>query len=125
VTLGRREERIANNETRFRDINERLEQGLRHVRHAPELLEFVCECGDRECEALIRLTLDEYEDVRRDSRRFAVVPGHVFPQTERVIGGNERYQLIEKFGEAVDITDAADHRAAGEPGGRRAAEDDG
>jgi hypothetical protein len=119
VTLGSREERIARNEARFRDINERLEQDLRHVRHAPELLEFVCECGDRACKALVSLTFAEYEDVRRDSRRFAVRPGHVFPDTERVVAVNERFQVIEKFGSAVEITDATDARAEG-PGGRRA-----
>lgn len=111
-----RKTRIAKNETRFRDINERLEQGLQHVQHAPELQEFVCECGSRECEQLIHLTFDEYEAVRRDSRHFAVVPGHVFPETERVIGGNERYQLIEKFGPSVEVADAADHRAPGDAG---------
>jgi hypothetical protein len=119
VTLGPREERIARNEARFRDINERLEQGLRHVQHTPELLEFVCECGDRECEALVSLTFAEYEDVRRDSRHFAVRPGHVFPDTERVIAAYERYYVIEKFGEAVELTDAADERSDG-PRGRRA-----
>ena len=121
MTLGSREERIARNEARFRDINERLEQGMRQVRHAPELLEFVCECGDRDCDALVPLTFAEYEDVRRDSRHFAVRPGHVIPDTERVIATGERFQVIEKFGAAVELTDAADERAEG-PGGRRADE---
>jgi len=119
VTLGPREERIARNEARFRDINERLEHGMRHVRHRPDLLEFVCECGDRQCEALVSLTFAEYEDVRRDSRHFAVRPGHVFPDTERVIATGDRFHVIEKFGEAVELTDAADERVEG-PDGRRA-----
>ena len=113
-----RRKRIAKNETSFRDINERLEEGLHQVRHTPELLQFVCECGSRDCEQLISLTFDEYEAVRRDSRRFAVVPGHIFPDTERVVDGNERYDVIEKFGEAVEVTDAADHRALGTTGRR-------
>jgi hypothetical protein len=57
--------------------------------------------------------------VRRDSRRFVVRPGHVFPHTERVIATNERFHTIEKFGEAVELTDAADQRVEG-PRGRRA-----
>ena len=118
MTSDWRQKRIAKNETSFRDINERLEDGLRQVRHTPELLEFVCECGDRDCEELVSLTFEEYEDVRRDSRRFAVVPGHIFPETERVLGGNERYQVIEKFGAAVEVTDAADHRELGTSGRR-------
>ena len=118
MTSEWRKARIAKNETSFRDINERLDQGLRRVRHAPELQEFVCECGDRECEAMVSLTFGEYEDVRRDSRRFAVVPGHVFPETERVVIRHARYEVLEKFGKAVEYADAADQRAPG-TGGRR------
>jgi hypothetical protein len=110
--------RIARNETRFRDINERLEDGLRQIADDPELLEFVCECGNRNCEQHVRLTFSEYEAVRRDSRHFAVVPGHAAPETERVVGGNERYEVVEKFGTPVALVDAADRRSPGE-GGRR------
>ena len=62
------------------------------------------------------LTFEEYEAVRKDSRRFIVVPGHVFPETERVVARNERYEVVEKFGEAVNVADASDRRS---PGGRR------
>ncbi len=113
-----RQKRIAHNEASFRDINERLEESLRHVRHTPELLRFVCECGDRRCESSVCLTFDEYEAVRRDSRRFAVVPGHVFPETEHVVAGNDRYEVVEKFGHAVELTDAADRRELGLSGRR-------
>ena len=118
MTTDWRASRIAKNEASFRDINERLDQGLRQVRHAPQLQRFVCECGDRECEALVLLTFEEYEEVRSDSRHFAAVPGHVFPETERVVRGNTRYEVLEKFGEAVSYADATDQREPG-PGGRR------
>ena len=57
--------------------------------------------------------------MRKDSRRFAVVPGHVFPETERVVAGNERYEVVEKFGEAVEVTDAADRRELGRRASQR------
>ena len=120
MSLSLREARIAKNETRFRDINERLEQGLRQVRDAPELQEFVCECGSRTCEELVSLTFDEYEAVRRDSRRFAVVPGHVAPDTESAVERHERYEVVEKAGDAVDVADEADHRSPGDTGRRSA-----
>jgi hypothetical protein len=116
VTLEWRQKRIAQNETSFRDINERLAQGLRTVRHTPELLSFICECGDRGCEAFVSMSLEEYEAVRRDSRRFAVVPGHVFPEAERVVASHERFQVVEKTGDAIEVTDAADHRVLGTRG---------
>ena len=118
MTADWRERRIAKNETSFRDINERLEQGLRQVRHTPDLLEFVCECGDRECETLISLSLEEYEAVRSDSRRFAIAPGHVFPEVERVVDERDRYLVIEKFGDSIELTDAADQRGLGTSGRR-------
>jgi hypothetical protein len=118
VTSEWRQKRIADNEASFRDINERLERGLRQVRHTPERVSFLCECGDRGCGASLSLTFDEYEAVRRDSRRFAVVPGHVFSETERVVAGNERYEVVEKFGVAAEVTDAADRRRRGITGRR-------
>ena len=118
MTLDWRKRRIAQNEASFRDINDRLEQGLRHVDHGEGLQEFLCECGDRNCEAHIRLSFDEYEAVRRDSRRFAVVPGHVYPETERVVHAGDRYEVVEKCGPAVDVADEADSRLPGERGRR-------
>lgn len=113
-----RQQRIAKNETSFREINERLKGDLQPLPHGPALEQFICECGDRACESLISLTFEEYEAVRRDSRRFAVVPGHVFPESERVVYSAERYEVVEKFGDAVTIADAADHRALGSEGRR-------
>jgi hypothetical protein len=112
VSLEWRQQRIARNESSFRDINERLERGLRQVRHAPERLPFICECGDRGCEASVLVSFEEYEAVRRDSRWSLVVPGHVFPEAERVVAGNDRYEVVEKIGAAVDVTDALDPRGA-------------
>ena len=109
--MDERKRRIAENETRFRDINERLKQGLKRVPHRPEVLEFICECGDRGCEEHVTLTIEEYEAVRQSSRRFATVPGHALPDVERVVERHDRYEVVEKTGDAVEIADAADTRA--------------
>jgi hypothetical protein len=114
-----REKRIAKNEASFREINERLEQGLRQVQHNPDLLTFICECGDQNCDAHIHLSLSEYEHVRLDSRHFAVVPGHAFPTVEQVLSSNDRYDVVEKLGEATELTDRTDRRATGSTGRRK------
>ncbi|HEX4525855.1 MAG TPA: hypothetical protein VH108_03855 [Gaiellaceae bacterium] len=44
---------------------------------------FVCECDDRHCDALIRLTLREYE-VARSSADYLVAPGHQVGQASIV-----------------------------------------
>ena len=37
---------------------------------------FLCECRDRHCFAGISLTLEDYERVRSDPRRYLTVAGH-------------------------------------------------
>lgn len=117
-----REERIAKNEANFREINERLEQGLRRVPHNPDLLTFICECGEQTCDKHVRLSFSEYEHVRRDSRHFAVVPGHTFPSVERVLSSNDRYEVVEKIGESTSLVDERDRRAPGSTGRRDGAQ---
>lgn len=42
-----------------------------HAAHVP----FICECDDERCDALLRLTLDEY-DIARAAADYLVTPGH-------------------------------------------------
>ena len=46
----------------------------------PGRLPFICECADRACMEIIRLSIDEYEEVRADGKhgvRDSVVPWDV------------------------------------------------
>ena len=62
---------IALNETTFREVNEGIEEGRRE---REGLVPFVCECGELGCNAVVRVTLREYEGVRAGSRCFLVAP---------------------------------------------------
>ncbi len=105
-----RARRLARNEARFRDINERLERDLTQLGvDGPQ--EFVCECGDRDCAELVPLSLDEYEHTRSNPRWFAVVPGHVFPAVEEVVERHPRYEILEKVGATAEIAADADPRS--------------
>ncbi len=42
------------------------------------------------------MTIDEYEEVRADPRRFAVAPDHVETQIERVVEDEGRFLVVEK-----------------------------
>jgi hypothetical protein len=44
----------------------------------------------------MRLTRAEYESVRSEPARFAVLPGHVFSEAERVIEEHDGYLIVEK-----------------------------
>jgi hypothetical protein len=91
MALGQ-ESRLAINETPFQEANDRL----RHLYESGVTLgddaEFVCECGDRQCTETIRMSLVEYEAVRREDRML-VAFGHV--SYERVVGVGARYLIVE------------------------------
>ncbi len=105
-----RGDRAARNEALFRRVNERVEE----VNQAFEPIlgdsDFFCECADIECMEKIRMTLREYEALRADSTHFAVKPGHVFPEDERIVDERVGYVVVEKFGVAGERAAQLDPR---------------
>lgn len=91
-------ERIALNETLFRDVNENISGIAEEGRH--EEPHFVCECGERSCNEKIALAPDAYASVRANPLLFIVKPGHEIPAAERVVERHERYVVVEKPPEA-------------------------
>lgn len=87
-----REERLAANEARFREINESAQPR----RESQGTGRFVCECADRSCSAWITVPPEEYVEVRAHPRRFVIVPGHELPDVESVVERREGYLVIEK-----------------------------
>jgi hypothetical protein len=108
--MDERRRRIAEHEVRFRDINERLHEGIVGVVEADELIDFLCECGAADCRDGLRVTLGEYEAVRSSSRQFAVVPGHEIPDVEDVIRREDRFVVVRKHEDTTAIVAAADPR---------------
>jgi hypothetical protein len=92
--------RQARNEALHREVNERLAEMDKQT-HSwagdDELFDFMCECaaGDG-CNARVRMKLSEYEQVRQQDDRFAVVPGHEVADIERVVDAHERYVVVDK-----------------------------
>jgi hypothetical protein len=85
-------QRVAMNEATFRKVNE----GMKDGQDASGLLSFVCECGRLHCTSIIRLGLAEYEGVRANARRFAIVDGHEILEAEEVVERHDRYLVVEK-----------------------------
>jgi hypothetical protein len=70
-------ERIARNDSAFREANEQIGAKAReHHTAADQPVPFICECADPSCTSILQLTLVEYEDVRGDSRQFMNALGH-------------------------------------------------
>jgi hypothetical protein len=95
---GRKEVEGATTQSLFREVNERIE-GIGE-RQAVADGEVLCECAKTDCTDVIPMTREEYETVRRLPTHFLVAPGHVVREIERVVEENERYMVVEKFGEA-------------------------
>jgi hypothetical protein len=106
-----REERIARNESAFRDANEKIEAAA--VKY--ELVEevpFICECAMESCTEIVRLSLAEYEEVRSAPTRFFVAPGH--QASEGVVGllsERKGYVVLEKEGRAGEVATDLDPRS--------------
>ena len=105
-----RHERLARNESLFREVNERISELTVHQVGEPEP-RFVCECSRTECSELMDLTLDEYEAVRADPARFALVRGHEIPEIERVVDEHAATFVVEKIGDAAVVAAQLDPRA--------------
>ena len=103
--------RIAANESRFRQINERLEEDLRRLPVDGEPVTFVCECGQLSCVDPVPLTIDEFERVRQDPHLFAIVPGHEIPDAEDVVAREERFFVVRKHVETEELVEETDARS--------------
>jgi hypothetical protein len=88
-------QRVAMNEATFRKVNEGMQVG----QDPSGMLTFVCECGRLRCTALLRLTRAEYEAIRANPRRFAIIDGHEILEAEEIVERHDRYLVVEKTGD--------------------------
>jgi hypothetical protein len=106
-----REERVARNEATSREINERLEEAHEDA-PSDRYLRMMCECGLAVCDRTIAITTPEYEQIRNDPRRFAVVRDHVLPDVEDVVEEHDRFVIVVKReGTPAEVAEAEDPRS--------------
>lgn len=106
-----REQRIVFNEALFREVNERVRELEASPGEPMDTILCVCECGDETCTQRIELTLGEYDLLRRNAARFAVVPGHeASPDVEVVVERSERFTVVEKTAAAARLARRLDPR---------------
>jgi hypothetical protein len=89
-----REVRAAKNEALFREVNERIKDLA--LDQLSDWSDVLCECSDPHCAATMQVTIGEYEAVRANGTRFALVAGHEDRSIERVVDRNERFIVVEK-----------------------------
>ena len=105
--MERRHELQARNEAMLRTVNDRIsaldaEAGWADPDHR---FDFQCECGNPGCDGRVPMSLSEYEEVRAQRDRFAVVPGHENDAIEDVVERNERYFIVDKRREVEHLVE--------------------
>jgi hypothetical protein len=105
------EERLARNESFFRQVNERIKDVADGIEGGDDRYEFLCECSDPSCTDRLTLTSAEYEEVRASPRRFVLAPGHVSPEVEHVVETQADHIVVEKDGVAGRIAADLDPRS--------------
>ena len=109
-----RSRRIGMNESLFRNVNEQLESLTVRFRDNATTLELVCECGDPECDAPLRVDRDEYERTRRNPVLFLVIPGHEIADVEEIVASGDGFDIVRKReGAPAAVARATDPRDAG------------
>jgi hypothetical protein len=103
------QQRIARNESIFRNVNEAIESGHWPGEDATPLA-FRCECGRLGCSRLIEITVGDYERVRAHARRFLIVCDHDISKAETVVETHADYVVVEKRGEAGRVAAVTDPR---------------
>jgi hypothetical protein len=101
--------RVGENESLFRQVNERVEELAGNLDLPTQ---FVCECGRAGCDARLSVPLDEYERVRAHGRRFILAAGHERSEVEKVIDERDGWLVVEKTGEAGEAAEQEDPRQA-------------
>jgi hypothetical protein len=104
-----RYERQARNEGLMRTVNERIaaldKRGAEWAVPGQQF-EFRCECGRTGgCDGQVLMTLAEYDRVRRQRDRFAIVPGHETDRIEHVVERDERYVIVDKRDEVEPLVE--------------------
>src|SRR4051812_39268632 len=101
-----REIRATRNQAIFRAINEKIASLNDAFGVVAGTFSVACECADNTCIALLEILPDAYHDVRKNPRRFVVLPEHVQPDVEDVVSTAEGYTVVEAIGSGASVADA-------------------
>lgn len=93
--------RVAQNEVVLREVNEKIAEKTsdleaRGLAARDETSEYLCSCGQPDCDQSLRLTLDEFEKAHEREDQFIVAPGHQLAAIEEVVADHGTYAVVRK-----------------------------
>ena len=106
-----RHERLARNESLFREVNERINDLTAH-QVGERASRFVCECSRTDCSEFIDLPVAAHGAVRANANRFALVRGHEIRDIESPVGEHGDVLIVEKIGDGAEVAVRLDPRAS-------------
>lgn len=91
-------EQIQHNNEIFRQANERIRGAVERYDHELERIPFLCECPVEGCVEIVRLTEDQYSDVRSNPHHYVTALGHEGAEKPvgHVVARNDGYVVVEK-----------------------------
>ena len=115
-------ERVARNQSAFREANEQIERTAEAIARdeagvgPTDRFPFICECPSELCTDVVRLSLIDYEVVRSRGAWFLVAPGHETcvvdgQQVAAVARRHETHTTMEKVGHARAVVEQLDPRS--------------
>jgi hypothetical protein len=109
-------ERVALNQSTFREANEQIEQQAETLGLTDGSVPFICECPAEECTSIVQLGLPQYETIRSRGDWFLATPGHEVcivdgREVAIVVERHDSYSLMQKIGEAAERAKELDPRS--------------
>jgi hypothetical protein len=91
-------ERIAKNNAIFREANQKIRAKADQHDAPMERIPFLCECAREDCTQIVRLTLEQYTDVRSHPAHFLTAVGHEGAEEPlgQLVSKGDGYHIIEK-----------------------------
>jgi hypothetical protein len=91
-----RDQRLRENEERFRRGNHAIEHAAAQMGACDELIPFLCECSNASCLGTVTLRGSDYAGLRDHPHHFILLPGHETPGVDKVVGKLGEYVIVEK-----------------------------
>jgi hypothetical protein len=92
----RREENEAAFRSRNQSVKAILDSVLPDENKDDFKLRFTCECSNEQCREVVEVSSADYEQIRRDPRKFIILPGHQQLDIERLVS-SDGYAVAEKL----------------------------
>lgn len=100
------ERRLKENEVIFMRANKGVADFIEEeTGHSNVIVAFYCECSNLDCRDRIKINTKLYKKLHKNPKHFIALPGHEFPNIERIIKKEKGFNILEKIGDVPSARD--------------------